>query len=73
MIANMPVIDLTRLAFREHGDDGLWTEENAVIFSVAPENPSFDSWNDPRKERLVVDNFITVSRTQTHVLSADHR
>jgi hypothetical protein len=73
MVANMSVIDLTRLAFREHGDDGLFTEETAVIFSVAPEIPRVDSWNDLRKERLFVDNFVTVSRTQTHVLSADHR
>jgi len=45
------MFDMTRLAFCERGEDGLFTEETTVTFSIAPVNPSFASWNDPRKER----------------------
>jgi hypothetical protein len=61
----LSMFDLTRLAFCRSGDNGLFTEEAAISFLVAPVNPGFASWNDPRKERLIVYNFITVSRTHT--------
>jgi hypothetical protein len=47
----LSMFDLTRLAFCERGDDGFFTEETALTFSVAPVNPGVASWNDPRKER----------------------
>jgi hypothetical protein len=46
----LSMFDLTRLAFCERGDDGLFVEETAVTFSLAPVNLGFASWNDPRKE-----------------------
>jgi len=68
----LSMFDLTCLAFCEVGDDGFFTKETAVTFSVASVNPDVASWNNPRKELWVVYNFITVSCTQTQAVSAEY-